>query len=76
EDNCNASLKVLRFLGDPTPKSLGGTKKFLVYEMMNMKMMGAIKARISVPSICRQKTIINVFWHSVHVCRTNPIAGD
>ena len=41
--------------------------------MMNMKMIGAKKARINVPSQWRKNTIVSVFSQRVHVCRTNAI---
>jgi len=44
--------------------------------MMNMKMIGAAKARMNVPSQCRMKTIVNVFSQSVHVCRRKPISAN
>lgn len=57
----------------PTPNSLGGTKKFFAYEMKKKKIIGAKKARIRVPSHCRQKQISSVFSTSAYHCRMSPI---
>ena len=65
-----ASVSDRSGLGDPTPKSLGGTKKFFAYEMKKKKIIGAKNARTSVPNQLRQKTMRSVFWTRAHHCRT------
>src|SRR3712207_5993453 len=68
-----ASSNVRRVVGLPTPKSEGGTKKFLQYEMIKKKMIGARNARTVVVNQCRPKTIKRFFLVKVHVCAKKPM---
>ncbi len=42
---------------------------------MKKKIIGAKKARMSVPSQCRRNTMVSVFSQRVHVWRMNAIVG-
>jgi hypothetical protein len=64
---CRASSNVRSVVGEPTPKSEGGTKKFLQYEMMKKKMIGARNARTVVVNQWRPRTINKFFFVKVHV---------
>lgn len=66
-----ASAKDRRGLGDPTPNSEGGTKKFFAYEMKKKKIIGAKNARTSVLNQFRQNTIRSVFSTRAYHCRKN-----
>ena len=72
-DAARASLHDRNGFGDPTPKSLGGTKKSFAYEMKKKKTIGAMNARINVPSQFRKKTMVSVLSTSVQVWRMNAI---
>ena len=56
-----ASAKDRTEYGDPTPNSLGGTKKFFAYAMKKKKMIGAKNARTSVLNQFLQNTMRSVF---------------
>lgn len=68
-----ASSNVLRVEGDPTPKSDGGTKKFLQYEIMKKNIMGARKALTVVENQCLPSTIKRFFLVKVHVWAKKPM---